>query len=206
MIKFDINFIFKSTSRTLVPVKELSKATFCHQKNPKKAEQTSFAWKLFQPPIQVCRGAYISCFKITALFSAALIFQRIHQPSGWPRSTKWETNILWITTPSPSELTSKIHPHIFWIPKGFISPEYFLIFFSNLYITPWLQKTGPSTKRGWGRGREPCPPPSHFQNSTLPEMFSWKLILDHSPRHFPVWDLEKFQIYDVKLTGRYICE
>ena len=88
MIKFDISFIFKSTGRTLVPVKELSKATFCHQKNPKKAEQTSFAWKFFQPPIQVCRGAYISCFKITALFSAALIFQRMHQPSGWSRSTK----------------------------------------------------------------------------------------------------------------------
>ena len=25
--------------------------------------------------------------------------------------------------------------------KGFISPEYFLNFFSNLYIPPWLQKT-----------------------------------------------------------------
>ena len=162
--------------------------------------------KVFSASNTSVQRCLYSCFKITALFSAALIFQRIHQPSGWSRSTKWETNILWITTPSPSELISKIHPHIFWIPKGFISPEYFLIFFSNLYITPWLQKTGPSTKRGWGRGREPCPPLSHFQNSTLPEMFSWKLILGHSPRHFPVWDLEKFQIYDVKLTGRYICE
>ena len=27
-----------------------------------------------------------------------------------------------------------------WTPKGFISPEYFLIFFSNLYIPPWLKK------------------------------------------------------------------
>ena len=36
VIKFDINFIFKSTGRTLVPVKELSKATFCHQKKQKK--------------------------------------------------------------------------------------------------------------------------------------------------------------------------
>ena len=44
--------------------------------------------------------------------------------------------------PSPSELTSRIHPLIFLrTPKGFIfSPEYFLNFFSNLYITPWLRK------------------------------------------------------------------
>ena len=38
---------------------------------------------------------------------------------------------------SPSEFTSRIHPLIFlWTPKVFISPEYFLIFFS-----PWLQKS-----------------------------------------------------------------
>ena len=38
--------------------------------------------------------------------------------------------------PSPSSLTSRIHHLIFlWTPKGFISPEYFLIFFSNLYIS-----------------------------------------------------------------------
>ena len=42
---------------------------------------------------------------------------------------------------SPSEFTSRIYPLIFlWTPKGFISPEYFLNFFSNLYISPWLQK------------------------------------------------------------------
>ena len=42
--------------------------------------------------------------------------------------------------PSPSEFTSRIRCLIFlWIPKGFISPEYFLIFFWNLYIPPWLQ-------------------------------------------------------------------
>ena len=44
--------------------------------------------------------------------------------------------------PSPSEFTSRIHPLIFlWIPKGFISPEYFLNFFSNLYIPIWLQES-----------------------------------------------------------------
>ena len=43
--------------------------------------------------------------------------------------------------PSLSELTSRMHPLIFlWTCKGFISPEYFLKFFSNLYIQPWLRK------------------------------------------------------------------
>ena len=43
---------------------------------------------------------------------------------------------------SPSELTSRIQRLIFlWTPKGFISPEYFLNFFSNLYIPAWLPKT-----------------------------------------------------------------
>ena len=42
---------------------------------------------------------------------------------------------------SPSELTSRMHPLMFlWTPKGFISPECFLNFFSNLFIPPWLQK------------------------------------------------------------------
>ena len=44
--------------------------------------------------------------------------------------------------PSPSELTSRIHPLIFlWTLKKFLSPEYFLNFFSNLYIPPWLRKS-----------------------------------------------------------------
>ena len=43
--------------------------------------------------------------------------------------------------PSPSEFISRIHPLIFLLTsKGFISPKYFLNFFSNLYIPPWLQK------------------------------------------------------------------
>ena len=43
--------------------------------------------------------------------------------------------------PSPSEFTSRIHPFIFlWTPKGFIYLEYFLNFFSKLYILPCLQK------------------------------------------------------------------
>ena len=43
--------------------------------------------------------------------------------------------------PSPSQLTSRI-PLIFLLtPKGFISPDYFLNFFLNLYIPPWLWKS-----------------------------------------------------------------
>ena len=42
----------------------------------------------------------------------------------------------------PSELISRIHPLIFlWTPQGFISPEYSLNFFCNLYIPPWLQQS-----------------------------------------------------------------
>ena len=44
--------------------------------------------------------------------------------------------------PSLSELTAKTHPIIFlWTPEGFISAEYFWIFFSNLYIPQWLRKS-----------------------------------------------------------------
>ena len=46
-----------------------------------------------------------------------------------------------INHPSPSQLTSRIHPLIFlWTPKGFISPESSLNFFLILYIPPSLQK------------------------------------------------------------------
>ena len=47
--------------------------------------------------------------------------------------------------PSPSELTSRIDPLIFlWTPKGFISPEYLLIFFLSLYITHGCRKVSTS--------------------------------------------------------------
>ena len=54
---------------------------------------------------------------------------------------------------SPSALTLRINPLIFlWTPKGLISPEYFLNFFSNLYIAPQLQKTGHLAKERGIRG------------------------------------------------------
>ena len=44
--------------------------------------------------------------------------------------------------PSPSQLTSRMHPLMFlWTHKGFISPEYFFNFFLKLYIPPWLRKS-----------------------------------------------------------------
>ena len=44
--------------------------------------------------------------------------------------------------PSPTVLTSRIQSLIFpWTPNGFIFPEYFLNFFTTLYIPPWLRKS-----------------------------------------------------------------
>ena len=44
--------------------------------------------------------------------------------------------------PSPSQLTSRIQPLIFlWVPKGFISLEFFFSFFLSLSIPPWLRKS-----------------------------------------------------------------
>ena len=82
--------------------------------------------------------------------------------------------------PSSSELTSRVRPLIYlWTPKGFISAEQFLIFFSNLYIPPWLRKTDPSTKGG-ARG----PWPSTFSEIVLCQgCFPGNLLLCHSPRH-----------------------
>ena len=45
--------------------RDFLKAIFCQQKSIEK--QTGFAWNFLQSPMQVCRGAYISYFKINAL-------------------------------------------------------------------------------------------------------------------------------------------
>ena len=43
---------------------------------------------------------------------------------------------------SPLELTSRIHPVTFlWTPKGFISPEYFLNYFSQTVYCTIVGKT-----------------------------------------------------------------
>ena len=44
--------------------------------------------------------------------------------------------------PNPYHLVSRMHTLIFlYIPEGFISAEYFLGFFLNLHIPPWLRKS-----------------------------------------------------------------
>ena len=53
--------------------------------------------------------------------------------------------------PRPSEITLKIYFYliVLWTPKRFISSEYFFIFFSNLDIPPWLQKSFKFTVLRW---------------------------------------------------------
>ena len=85
----------------------------------------------------MCRGAYISYFKINApIFCYPLLSENYLNPQD--RINKMVNK----HTVDYHPLTSRIHPLIFlWTPKGFISPESFLIFFLNLYIPPWLRKS-----------------------------------------------------------------
>ena len=95
----------------------------------------------FQPPIQVCRGAYIAYFKIKApIFCCSIFSEECLNPHVW--INKMVNGHTVDYHPIPSELISRIHPLIFlWTPQGFISPEYSLNFFCNLYIPPWLQQS-----------------------------------------------------------------
>ena len=101
---------------------------------------TGSAWNFLQPSLQVCRGAYIPYFKINdPIFYCFTFFEECLNPQ--VRVYKMLNKHTLDYHPSPAEFTSSIHPLIFlWNPKGFISPEYFLIFFSNLYIPLWLKK------------------------------------------------------------------
>ena len=111
---------------------------FCHQKTVK--EQTCYALIFFQPLIQVGRGAYNPYFKINASICCFTFLEECFIPQ--VRITKMANEHTVDYHPSPSEFTSRIHSGLFlWTPKGFISPEYFLNFLSNLYIPPWLQKS-----------------------------------------------------------------
>ena len=74
--------------------------------------------------MQVHRGAYIFYFNPQVRISKMLTKDNLDYH------------------PSPSDLSSRIHCIIFlWISKGFISPEHFLNFLSNLYIPLRLQKS-----------------------------------------------------------------
>ena len=132
LLYFDINFTFKCTGTTLVQAKR----TFVAKKTEKKAEQTNFAWKFHQPPIQACRSIYIPYFKINGRIFCCPLFSEKYL-NLQVRVNKIGNEHAVDYHHSPSALTSRINPLIFlWTPKGLISPEYFLNFFSNLYIPP----------------------------------------------------------------------
>ena len=89
----------------------------------------------------MCRGVNIPYFKINGpIFCYSPFFEECLNPQA--RINKMVNNYNVNYHLRPSELTSSIHPLLFlWTPKEFISPEYFLNFFSNLYILPWLWKS-----------------------------------------------------------------
>ena len=79
-------------------------------------------------------------------------------------------------------LTSRIHPFsliFLWTPKRFISPEYFLKFFSNLYIYPTIHGCGrQAPPLDEGGAREEGMDNHFFWNRTfLPRMFFWNFAL-----------------------------
>ena len=110
---------------------------FCHQKNKKKADR--FCMKFSSTFNTRCRVAYIPYFKIYApIFCCFIFFEECLKPQVRIYKMLNERTVDYHL--SSSKFTSRIHPLIFlWTPKGFISPEYFLIFFSDLYIPPWLK-------------------------------------------------------------------
>ena len=111
---------------------------FCHWKTI--IEQAGSAWNFLQPSIQVCRGAYFPYFKINApSFCYFIFFEECRNPQ--IRINKMVNEHIVDYHPNLSEFTSSIHSLFLWTPKEFISPEYFLDFFSNLYIPPCVQKS-----------------------------------------------------------------
>ena len=117
--------------------------------------------------------------------------------------------------PSPSKLTSRVHPLIFlWTPRRFIFPEYFSKSFSNLHIYPTNHGCRKQASQRGGRGAWT---PTFSETVLCQEYFLGNLFLCHSPRHPKLFfgsgipkilsgALEKFQIYGFKITERDICE
>ena len=77
--------------------------------------------------------------------------------------------------PSPSKLTSRIHPlNFLWIPKRFVSPEYFWNF-SGVCIYSTNHGSGKQALQRIGRGDMD---PHFFWNCTLPGIFFfWKFAI-----------------------------
>ena len=80
------------------------------------------------------RGDYIPYFKINSpIFCWPFFFEEYFNPQVRINKMRNEDTVDYHI--SPSKLTSRIHPLIsLCTPKSFFSPEYFLKFFSNLYI------------------------------------------------------------------------
>ena len=89
----------------------------------------------------MCRGVCIHYFKINPPIFCCLLFSESYlNPQVETNQMVNKHNVDY--HPSPLQLISRIHPLRFlWTPQGFISPEFFLIFFTNLYIPPWLRKS-----------------------------------------------------------------
>ena len=87
----------------------------------------------------MCWSPYIPYFKINIpIFYCSLFFEEYLNPP--VRINKMVNQHTADYQISPSEVTS--HPLIFlWTYKGYISAEYVLIFFPNLYIPWWLWKS-----------------------------------------------------------------
>ena len=91
-----------------VQVKRAFKSYFFVIKKAVK-KQTSSAWIFLQPAIQVCRGAYISYFKINApIFCCPLFLEEYLNPQ--VRINKMVNEHTADYHSNPSELTSRIHP------------------------------------------------------------------------------------------------
>ena len=73
------------------------------------------------------------------LFCCSLFSQNYVNPQ--TRINKMVNKLTANYHPISSQLISRIHNFIFlWTPQGFFSPESFLSFFLNLFISPQLQK------------------------------------------------------------------
>ena len=107
---------------------QILKAIFLSPKNNKKADKLCMKFS----------STSNASFKMNAtIFCCSFFFEEWLYPLVRINKTVNEHTVNY--HPSPSELTSTIHPLIFpWTPKGYISPAYFLNCFSRNYIYPTM--------------------------------------------------------------------
>ena len=123
--------------------RELLKAIFFATKKKKKNKAYRFCLKFssnFNTSVQRCLYHLFQNQSPHFFFFCFIFFEECLNPQFMINKTANEHTVDY--HPSPSELTSWINLLIFrWTPKRFISLEYFLNFFSKLYIPPWLRKS-----------------------------------------------------------------